>query len=173
MPTKITGERERRRRRETADKAAEERQFETGLPHTFCLRDLNLVLIIIKIRPRYPGGDGVEGGLEVVTHIGELAPAVEVRPTSRRAVDLEPVLQWHRHRRAASESGWHRRALRHQRQRPPCPSPSLPPSRPPCASPPPPPPPWPPSPPTPPPTPPSSSPSMASENASTPASTTF
>ena len=86
-------ERERRRRRETADKAAEERQFETGLPHTFCLRDLNLVLIIIKIRPRYPCGDGVEGGLEVITHISELAPAVEVRPTSRRAVDLEPVLQ--------------------------------------------------------------------------------
>ena len=45
-------ERERRRRRETADKAAEERQFETGLPHTFCLRDLNLVLIIIKISLR-------------------------------------------------------------------------------------------------------------------------
>merc|ERR1711907_332568 len=61
----------------------------------------------------------VSGGLEVVAHIGELAPAVEVRPTSRRDVDLEPVL--HRHRRAASESGWHRRGTpRNLGQKGPC-----------------------------------------------------
>ena len=30
----------------------------------------------------------------------ELAPAVEVRPTSRRDVDLEPAPKWHRHRSA-------------------------------------------------------------------------